>query len=103
MAGRFTMPLGVVPECSWTRLHSLSRNFPVQGDECASDIAPGAALSHQSESRLARFTHRAEQKALLKATNELSESPDDVLSDIGISRDDITTFAFRSPASRRRG
>ncbi|ESX26507.1 hypothetical protein X765_22050 [Mesorhizobium sp. LSHC440B00] len=40
--------------------------------------------------------HRAEQKALLKATDELSESPDDMLSDIGISRDDITTFAFRS-------
>ncbi|MER9726037.1 MULTISPECIES: hypothetical protein [unclassified Mesorhizobium] len=47
--------------------------------------------------------HRAEQKALLKATDELSESPDDMLSDIGISRDDITTFAFRSPASRRWG
>ncbi|ESZ68682.1 hypothetical protein X727_21335 [Mesorhizobium sp. L103C119B0] len=46
---------------------------------------------------------RAEQEALLKATDELSESPDDVLSDVGISRDDITTFAFRSPASRRRG
>ncbi|ESY26887.1 hypothetical protein NKH34_11465 [Mesorhizobium sp. M1148] len=47
--------------------------------------------------------HRAEQKALLKATDGLSQSPDDVLGDIGISRDDITTFAFRSPASRRRG
>ncbi|OWK20762.1 hypothetical protein AJ88_26325 [Mesorhizobium amorphae CCBAU 01583] len=47
--------------------------------------------------------HRAEQKALLKATDELSESPDDMLSDIGISRDDITTYAFRSSASRRRG
>ncbi|ESX37936.1 hypothetical protein X764_23450 [Mesorhizobium sp. LSHC440A00] len=32
----------------------------------------------------------------MKATDELSESPDDMLSDIGISRDDITTFAFRS-------
>ena len=47
--------------------------------------------------------HRAEQKALLKTTAELSESPDDMLSDMGISRDDITTFAFRSSASRRRG
>jgi len=47
--------------------------------------------------------HRAEQKALLKATDELSVSPDDMLSDIGISRDDITTFGFRSSASRRRG
>jgi uncharacterized protein YjiS (DUF1127 family) len=49
---------------------------------------------------------RAEQKAQLKATDELSESPDDMLSDIGISRDDITTYAFfrscgRSSASRR--
>ena len=47
---------------------------------------------------------RAEQKALLKATDELSVSPDDMLSDIGISRDDIT-HAFhscgRSSASRR--
>ena len=46
---------------------------------------------------------RAEQKALLKATDELSESRDDMLSDIGISRDDIT-YAFhsrgRSSASR---
>jgi uncharacterized protein YjiS (DUF1127 family) len=38
---------------------------------------------------------RAEQKALLKATNELSLSRDDMLNDIGISRDDIT-YAFRS-------
>ncbi|ESX12636.1 hypothetical protein X766_30350 [Mesorhizobium sp. LSJC255A00] len=52
---------------------------------------------------LADWVHRAEQKALLKATDGLSQSPDDVLGDIGISRDDITTFAFRSPASRRRG
>ena len=48
---------------------------------------------------------RAEQKALLKATDELSESPDDMLGDIGISRDDIT-YAFhscgRSSASRHR-
>ncbi|WP_352711989.1 DUF1127 domain-containing protein [Mesorhizobium sp. M0586] len=40
---------------------------------------------------------------MLKAADELSKSPDDMLSDIGISRDDITTFAFRSPASRRWG
>lgn len=39
--------------------------------------------------------HRAKQKAQLKATVELSESPDDMLSDIGISRDDITN-AFHS-------
>ena len=39
--------------------------------------------------------HRAEQKAQLKATDELSESPDDMLSDIGVSRDDIT-HAFHS-------
>ncbi|ESZ70694.1 hypothetical protein X727_13845 [Mesorhizobium sp. L103C119B0] len=39
--------------------------------------------------------HRAEQKAQLKATDELSESPDDMLSDIGICRDDIT-HAFHS-------
>ena len=47
---------------------------------------------------------RAEQKALLKATDELSESPDDMLSDIGISRDDITSALHgrgRSSASRR--
>jgi uncharacterized protein YjiS (DUF1127 family) len=38
---------------------------------------------------------RAEQRALLKATDELSRSRDDMLSDIGISRDDIA-YAFRS-------
>ena len=47
--------------------------------------------------------HRAERKAMLKATDELSESRDDMLSDIGLSRDDIT-HAFhsrgRSSASR---
>ncbi|WP_192182600.1 DUF1127 domain-containing protein [Mesorhizobium amorphae] len=46
---------------------------------------------------------RADQKARLKAMDELSDAPDDMLSDIGISRDDITTYAFRSSASRRRG
>lgn len=38
---------------------------------------------------------RADQKAQLKATDELSESPDDLLSDIGISRDDIETTRWR--------
>ena len=38
---------------------------------------------------------RAEQKAMLKATYELSQSRDEMLRDIGISRDDIT-YAFRS-------
>ena len=41
---------------------------------------------------------RAEQKAMLKATDELSESRDDMLSDIGVSRDDIT-YAFHSRGS----
>ena len=45
---------------------------------------------------LVNWLHRrAEQKALLKATYELSQSRDDMLRDIGISRDDIT-YAFRS-------
>ena len=38
---------------------------------------------------------RAERKKRLKATDELSRSRDDMLSDIGISRDDIA-YAFRS-------
>jgi uncharacterized protein YjiS (DUF1127 family) len=38
---------------------------------------------------------RAERKAQLNVTDELSQSRDDVLSDIGISRDDIA-YAFRS-------
>ncbi|RJT36121.1 DUF1127 domain-containing protein [Mesorhizobium waimense] len=42
---------------------------------------------------------RAEQKAQLKAMDELSDAPDDMLSDIGISRDDIETTRLRS--SRR--
>ena len=37
---------------------------------------------------------RADQKAQLKTTDELSESPDDMLSDIGISRDDIETMRW---------
>jgi uncharacterized protein YjiS (DUF1127 family) len=40
---------------------------------------------------------RAERKAQLKATDELSESRDDMLSDIGISRDELMC------ASRSRG
>lgn len=42
---------------------------------------------------------RAEQKTQLKTMDELTESPDDLLSDIGISRDDIETTRLRS--SRR--
>jgi uncharacterized protein YjiS (DUF1127 family) len=38
---------------------------------------------------------RTEQKARLKTTDELSQSRDDMLSDIGISRDDIT-YAFHN-------
>jgi uncharacterized protein YjiS (DUF1127 family) len=46
--------------------------------------------------RIAGWLHRrAERRALLKATDELSRSKDDMLSDIGISRDDIT-YAFHS-------
>ena len=37
------------------------------------------------------LSRRAEQKARLKAMDELTESPDDLLSDIGISRDYIET------------
>jgi uncharacterized protein YjiS (DUF1127 family) len=42
---------------------------------------------------------RAQQKARLNATYELSQSRDDMLRDIGISRDDILS-AFRSEAVR---
>jgi len=45
------------------------------------------------------LSRRAEQKAQLKAMDELTESPNDLLSDIGISRDDIETTRLRS--SRR--
>lgn len=41
------------------------------------------------------FGRRADQRALLKATDDLSDSPDDM----GISRDDIETARWRS--SRR--
>ncbi|RWL49120.1 hypothetical protein EN852_034070 [Mesorhizobium sp. M2E.F.Ca.ET.209.01.1.1] len=43
---------------------------------------------------VAWLCRRADQKAQLKATDELSESPDDLLSDIGISRDDIETMRW---------
>ncbi|WP_404280630.1 hypothetical protein [Mesorhizobium sp. IMUNJ 23033] len=45
------------------------------------------------------LSRRAAQKARLKAMDELTESPDDLLSDIGISRDDIETRRLLS--SRR--
>ena len=45
------------------------------------------------------LSRRAEQKAQLKVMDELTESPNDLLSDIGISRDDIETTRLRS--SRR--
>jgi uncharacterized protein YjiS (DUF1127 family) len=40
--------------------------------------------------------HRAEQRAQLKTMDELTESPDDLLSDIGISRDEIETTRLLS-------
>jgi uncharacterized protein YjiS (DUF1127 family) len=36
---------------------------------------------------------RAKRKAVRRATDQLSRSPDDVLNDIGISRDEITCAA----------
>jgi len=42
------------------------------------------------------LNRRAERRALLKGTDELSHSTNDMLSDIGISRDDIE-YAFRNP------
>ena len=46
---------------------------------------------------LAEWLNRgAERRALLKGTDELSHSTNDMLSDIGISRDDIES-AFRNP------
>ena len=49
---------------------------------------------------------RAERKSMLMATDEISHSPDDVLSDIGISRDDIISASQNCrksefPPSRR--
>jgi len=41
---------------------------------------------------------RAERRALVKATDELSHSRDEMLRDMGISRDDIE-YAFRSQRS----
>ncbi|HEV2901369.1 MAG TPA: DUF1127 domain-containing protein [Pseudaminobacter sp.] len=42
---------------------------------------------------------RAERKALLTATDELTHLPDDMLNDIGISRDEI--MALSAVAKRR--
>lgn len=51
------------------------------------------------------FRLRAERKSMLMATSEISLSPDDVLSDIGISRDEVTCALenHRKSKSRRRG
>jgi uncharacterized protein YjiS (DUF1127 family) len=46
------------------------------------------------------FRLRAEQKAMRAATDELEHSSDDVLSDIGLSHDEITC-ALRNPKSPR--
>ena len=43
---------------------------------------------------------RREQSAMLMATDELSHSRDDMLSDIGISRDDIMKCALRNRGER---
>lgn len=43
---------------------------------------------------------RADHKAQLKATDELSESSVDLLSDIGVSRDAIETTRWRSAGGR---
>jgi hypothetical protein len=40
------------------------------------------------------YNLRAERKAMLKATEEMSKSPDSVLDDMGILRDDVT-YAFQ--------
>jgi uncharacterized protein YjiS (DUF1127 family) len=40
---------------------------------------------------------RAERRALLAATDGLSHSPEELLSDIGISRDKITALYARKP------
>ena len=45
---------------------------------------------------------RAEQKALLKATDELSGSRDDMLSDIGITRDELMFASLRRGKGRPR-
>ena len=49
------------------------------------------------------LSRRAERRALLKATDELSHSTNDMLSDIGISRDELiyaSRMRRRSGASR---
>ena len=43
---------------------------------------------------------RREQRAMLMATDELSHSRDDMLSDIGISRDDIMKCALDNRGER---
>ncbi|NGO54331.1 DUF1127 domain-containing protein [Allomesorhizobium camelthorni] len=40
---------------------------------------------------------RAERKAMWWATDQLSRLPDDVLSDIGVSRDEITALLEQAP------
>ena len=43
---------------------------------------------------------RREQRAMLMATDELSHSRDDILSDIGISREDIIKCALHDRGER---
>jgi uncharacterized protein YjiS (DUF1127 family) len=47
------------------------------------------------------YCRRAERKAMWMATDGLSRSQDDILSDIGISRDEITCafHSHRDPSS----
>ena len=44
---------------------------------------------------------RRERRAMLMAAHELSHSRDDVLSDIGVSRDDIMRCALRNSEESR--
>ena len=46
------------------------------------------------------WLRRSEQRAMLMAMDELSHSRDDMLSDIGISRDDIMKCALHNRAER---
>lgn len=43
------------------------------------------------------FRLRAERKAMWMITDRLSRSPDDILNDIGISRDEITCALSKRP------
>jgi len=43
---------------------------------------------------------RRDQRAMLRATDELSHSRDDMLSDIGVSRDDIMKVALGNRGER---